>query len=274
MKKVLRDARRRVPGSRLHPARWLLGLVTLLVGGGLVAYAQTGGGYDLTWWTVDSGGETVAIGGEYTLLTTAGQPDADPVASGGGEYTLLSGFWPSAKPAYNLLYLPLVLKGPLPDLVGSFSLTPNNPDAAEPVLITAVITNVGTAAADAFWVDFYINPSQVPSVNLAWYDVCGMTPCYGLAWYVSGGLAPGQSVTLTSTPDSYAVDYSIWPGSFASGTSDLYLYADSWNPTVSSGAVLESDETNNLAERQIRVTGPGGEVTAPVDLPSTPRNRP
>ena len=84
MKKVLRDARRRVPGSRLHPARWLLGLVTLLVGGGLVAYAQTGGGYDLTWWTVDSGGETVAIGGEYTLLTTAGQPDADPVASGGG----------------------------------------------------------------------------------------------------------------------------------------------------------------------------------------------
>jgi len=111
-------------------------------------------------------------------------------------------------------------------------------------------------------------------VNLAWYDICGMTPCYGLAWHVSGGLAPGQSVTLTSTPDSYAVDYSIWPGSFASGTSDLYLYADSWNPWVSSGAVLESDETNNLAEGHITVTGLGGELTAPVDLPSIPRNRP
>jgi len=274
MRKALRDARRLPPHTRLRATGLLLGLVTLLlVGGGVLAHAQTGGGYDLTWWTVDGGGETVAIGGEYTLLSTAGQLDADPAASSGGGYTLLSGFWPSTKSLYNL-YLPLVLKGRLPDLVGSFSLTPNNPDAGEPVLITAVITNVGTAAADAFWVDFYINPSQVPSVNLAWYDICGMTPCYGLAWHVSGGLAPGESVTLTSTPDSYAVDYSIWPGSFANGTSDLYLYADSWNPTVSAGAVLESDETNNLAARQIRVTGPGGEVTAPIDLPSIPRNRP
>jgi len=274
MKKVLRNARRLLADSRLRPARWLPMLAALLlVGGGLLAYAQTGGGYDLTWWTVDSGGETVAIGGEYILLTTAGQPDADPAAPSGGGYTLLSGFWPSAKPAYNLLYLPIVLKGSLPDLVGSFSLTPNNPDAGEPVLITAVITNVGTPAADAFWVDFYINPSQVPSVNLAWYDICGMTPCYGMAWYVSGGLAPGQSVTLTSTPDSYAVAYSIWPGYFASGTSDLYLYVDSWNPTVSTGGVLESDETNNLAARQIRVTGLGVAdegLPSPADLPPRP----
>lgn len=111
MKKVLHNVRRLLPDWPLRPAGWLLVLVALLlVGGGWVAYAQTGGGYELTWWTVDSGGETGAIGGPYTLLSTAGQPDADPAASSGGGYTLLSGFWPSAKPAYNLYYLPIIFK--------------------------------------------------------------------------------------------------------------------------------------------------------------------
>ena len=235
-----------------------------LVAGGLVAYAQTGGGYNLTWWTVNGGGATGISGGQYTLLNTAGQPDAEVAISGGG-YTLLSGFWPDQF-ITSTLYLPIVMKAPLPDLVGSFSLTPDKLtySAGEPVLITAVITNVGTAAADAFWVDFYINPSRVPAVNLRWNDICGMTPCYGIAWYVSGGLAPGQSITLTSA--SYPAGYSIWPGYFAPGTSDLYLYVDMWNPPVPTGGVLESDETNNLAERHgLVVTGLGA---SDVDLPS------
>ena len=39
---------------------WLL----LLAGGGLIAYAQTGGSYTLTWWTVDHGGLTGSTGGD------------------------------------------------------------------------------------------------------------------------------------------------------------------------------------------------------------------
>ena len=153
------------------------------------------------------------------------------------------------------LYLPLILRSPapdLPDLVGSFSLSPDKLDfgAGEPVQITVVITNQSTTMTTSpFWVDFFINPSSPPTAaSMIWSDYCGTTPCYGIAWYVPTILAPGQSVTLTSTPDSYANGYTIWPGSFASGTTDLYLYVDSWNPGVVTGAVAESDEANNRAE--------------------------
>ena len=69
--------------------------------------AQIGGGYDLTWWTVDGGGAAVS-GGGYSLMGTTGQPDAGPTLSGGG-YTLVGGFWGGAAPPYYA-YLPLVLQ--------------------------------------------------------------------------------------------------------------------------------------------------------------------
>jgi hypothetical protein len=75
-----------------------------------VAWAQIGGGYDLTWWTVDGGGTTLS-GSGYTLMGTVGQPEPGPVLAGSG-YTLYSGFWPgagAAAPQYKL-YLPLTLK--------------------------------------------------------------------------------------------------------------------------------------------------------------------
>lgn len=56
------------------------------------ARAQTGGVFDLTWWTVDGGGATWCSGGTFTLGGTAGQPDAGPYS--GGAFTLeQSGFW-------------------------------------------------------------------------------------------------------------------------------------------------------------------------------------
>ena len=72
-----------------------------------VALAQTGGGYDLTWNTVDGGGYTFSEGGGYSLGGTVGQPDAG-VLSGGG-YTLAGGFWPGGAARYGI-YLPLVLR--------------------------------------------------------------------------------------------------------------------------------------------------------------------
>ena len=53
------------------------------------ALAQTGGDYDLSWSTVDGGGRG-SIGGSYTLMGTAGQPDAGVLS--GGDYTLQGGF--------------------------------------------------------------------------------------------------------------------------------------------------------------------------------------
>ncbi|MEA3397058.1 MAG: hypothetical protein U9R05_06315 [Chloroflexota bacterium] len=89
----------------------LLALAALLLAAGAVL-AQTGGGYDLTWYTIDGGGGMVS-GGSYTLAGAAGQPEPGPALTGGG-YTLYSGFWPGAGAAGPSLdkhiYLPLVLR--------------------------------------------------------------------------------------------------------------------------------------------------------------------
>ncbi len=74
-----------------------------------VALAQTGDGYDLSWGTVDGGGYTSAVGGDYELGGTAGQPDAGCMEE--DTYRLCGGFWPGSgvEPGHPA-YLPLVLK--------------------------------------------------------------------------------------------------------------------------------------------------------------------
>jgi hypothetical protein len=72
--------------------------------------AQSGGGYDLSWSTVDGGGWTFSSGGVYTVGGTAGQPDAGLLS--GGSYTLGGGFWGGGA-VFNpkhMIYLPLVLR--------------------------------------------------------------------------------------------------------------------------------------------------------------------
>ena len=60
-----------------------------------VALAQTGGDYELTWSTIDGGGETFSTGGDYELGGTIGQPDAGEMTGGPPEadYALTGGFW-------------------------------------------------------------------------------------------------------------------------------------------------------------------------------------
>ena len=72
-----------------------------------VARAQSGGGYDLSWSTIDGGGTTWSEGGGYSLGGTVGQPDAGVLS--GGNYTLAGGFWGGAAARYGV-YLPLVLR--------------------------------------------------------------------------------------------------------------------------------------------------------------------
>jgi hypothetical protein len=84
-----------------------LGLALLLaaiLGAGAVL-AQTGGGYDLTWSTIDAGGGGSA-GGGYQLAGTLGQPDAGATLSGGA-YSLSGGFWGGASTGSEV-YLPLL----------------------------------------------------------------------------------------------------------------------------------------------------------------------
>jgi hypothetical protein len=85
----------------LLPARhlkgsWIAVVLAALLGAAVLVYAQVGGGYDLSWNTVDGGGGTFSAGGIYTLGGTIGQPDAGQMS--GGVYGLTGGFWGVAAP--------------------------------------------------------------------------------------------------------------------------------------------------------------------------------
>jgi hypothetical protein len=92
-------------------SRWFV--VGILVVGVLVlaaraVRAQSGGGYELSWSTVDGGGGTSA-GGNFRVAGTVGQPDAGSIA--GGSYELAGGFWGGGAAAVEHdLYIPLILK--------------------------------------------------------------------------------------------------------------------------------------------------------------------
>lgn len=78
--------------------------VALLLASGVVA--QTGGNYDLSWNTIDSGGGS-SSGGRYALAGTIGQPDAGVLS--GGSYTLSGGFWNNGL-VVRSVYLPIILR--------------------------------------------------------------------------------------------------------------------------------------------------------------------
>ena len=88
-------------------------LFLLLVGSAGVALAQSGGGYDLTWSSVDGGGWMFSAGGGYSLGGTIGQPDASAAYAGaaltGGGFTLLGGFWHDWGAQFDV-FLPLVVR--------------------------------------------------------------------------------------------------------------------------------------------------------------------
>ncbi|MCI0399326.1 MAG: hypothetical protein L0332_09460 [Chloroflexi bacterium] len=98
----------------MNAKRIVAGLVLVFLLAAVVSLpilAQSGGGFDLSWNSLDGGGATFSSGGGYSLGGTIGQADAGP--AGGGAYTLEGGFWGGAEPAApptpdNTLYLPLI----------------------------------------------------------------------------------------------------------------------------------------------------------------------
>jgi len=69
--------------------RLLLFLVLLILT--LPALAQSGGDYDLSWWSVDGGGGGGSTGDVFSLRGSAGQADAGALT--GGNFELTGGFW-------------------------------------------------------------------------------------------------------------------------------------------------------------------------------------
>ena len=82
-------------------------LVTALLLAQRAAAGQTGGGYDLTWNSIDGGGATFSTGGGYSLGGTIGQADAG--AASGGAYALSGGFWAGIPPNYSA-FVPIAFR--------------------------------------------------------------------------------------------------------------------------------------------------------------------
>jgi len=60
----------------------------------LVSTTVPAADFDLSWYTIDGGGEMSVAGGTFELSVTAGQADAcPPPGPSGGTYTLTGGFW-------------------------------------------------------------------------------------------------------------------------------------------------------------------------------------
>ena len=96
---------------RHRAALLLFAFLLLAVSGSLpgpgTALAQSGGPYHLTWSTVNSGGYTFSLGGQYALGGTIGQFDAGLLTARG--FALSGGFWGSGAVSSQSVYLPLLL---------------------------------------------------------------------------------------------------------------------------------------------------------------------
>lgn len=144
--------------------------------------------------------------------------------------------------------------------------TPPDPIQYQPAVISITLTNTGpdTLFQD-FWVDLYINPKDTVGVNIPWHDVCQ----WGIAWKVYTDLKPGDSVTLNSTvsgdPMNQDNPYSHWNGHFPlAGEVQIAILVDSYGD-LSTGAVSEVDETNNLYRFTVTVA-PGYRLFLPLAL--------
>lgn len=89
--------------------RYLLAsvLLTVLLFSSWAVFANNGGdSYDLSWFTIESGG--MASGNAFVLHGNSGQPDA--AASDGGSYTVQGGFWHVTGAGGYEIHLPVVIR--------------------------------------------------------------------------------------------------------------------------------------------------------------------
>ncbi|RLC99446.1 MAG: hypothetical protein DRI77_02755 [Chloroflexi bacterium] len=178
-----------------------LSLFTLLLVG--VVSAQTGGGYDLTWWTVDGGGGSLS-GGGYTLMGTAGQPDAGSV--GGGGYTLSGGFWAGRGGGAVCTALTGVsVSGPSSGNTGetlTFTATPSPTGATTPITYTWSsdgLVNANGNQATYRWDDTGTKTVQVTARNCGGQDFSASaqvnitSACVGVTGASITGLTTGYT---------------------------------------------------------------------------------
>lgn len=91
MKRVLRSLRPVSDRAGLRYSLVLTAALALLLAAAAGVHAQSGGTFELTWFTLDGGGAMALSAGTFGLGGSAGQPDA--AAPSGGTFELQGGFW-------------------------------------------------------------------------------------------------------------------------------------------------------------------------------------
>lgn len=239
--------------------------------------------------SIDPPTDTTSSGTATTTLSTGAQIGPMTIAAtlDNQTVTLTITVTSGPVPGPPTLFLPIVANAdpaPTPSfvdvVVSDIRLTPDKTvfAAGEAVEVAVTITNQGAQPTSLFWIDMHVNPSQPPGVNLVWDQNCGLFPCQGLAWRIAQPLAPGESLTLTSNPADPLIDTnaSIWYGFFFNGTTELAVFADSWNPGVPTGALTEGEDSNAPGEQNntLRLSGlsvTGVNPPADVQPPVSPR---
>ena len=173
MRNPNRKRRKAITGRRAGSLLEVGFLFALFV---LPVVAQVGGGFDLSWSTIDGGGSTFSTGASYSLGGTVGQPDAG--ASSGGTYQLTGGFWSASAtistptptpastpgltptPAASLLVGHLTWQGPLAQ-----------PNARQQLPLTLSLCVGGTPANYSMTTDssgFFTVTLSLPSGSYNW----------------------------------------------------------------------------------------------------------
>ena len=115
--------------------------------------------------------------------------------------------------------------------------------------LNVTIRNIGNAPVnDPFWVDAYFNPTEIPMLNVPWSAIASQ----GVVWGIDDAqlpLNPGETRVLTlanavqnngyTSPPPYPVDVPV------------YVFVDSIDLSTTYGAVLETDESNNLSQATV-----------------------
>ncbi len=206
-----------------------------------VALTQSGGGYDLTWWTVDNGGGALS-GGGYALNGTIGQSEAGPALTGSG-FVLYSGFWVAGGAAPSLCPDPITggwIVGPDSGYTGinyEFTAGPNV-TATLPLTYTwsseGLVSGQGTANATYTWA---VAGTHVLSVTI---ENCG------------GSVSITHTLTLVESPPGCAVPLTgVGLSGPASGqTGQDLTYAVSPQPTNATTPITYTWSTDGLVSGQ------------------------
>ncbi len=245
-----------------------------------VALAQTGGGFDLTWWTVDGGGGTLT-GGGFTLQGSAGQPDAGGPLTGGG-FTLYSGFWAPAPGGAPPTDTPTATVTGVPTDTPTPTATPAGP--TDTPTATATATSTATPGAGA------CPDAYEPNEDFA--SAIAITPGVAIQSYICDAndqdwfrfdVTAGQTIVVELTGIPTGTDYDLWlndpdgnqaASSTNSGTADErieHVATTSGAYRVLVGSFSGSDPTHPYT---LRVTLSGGPPTETPTATATPTATP